>query len=315
MYGKQLRGAELWKWPHTPRFGSQAITAKACCVAHTLVRAPPVPRAFGRRGLSWCVDCELPRDWINISHLLRQSHPDTRRGPKGSGLRTEAQRHLHLFLHAEGCSQRELRQFWSLPSLWGWRPGQRSADLHQAAPVYPPQWPPGEPWASSLTESETMIECFSKELEASSTGPFFLPIWRALGCLFLIVLTRAEVHVASADSNPACFSYRITPSSASLTTHYWKSSPRTTWTLLQAWSLMSSCIFSLPFLKDLLHSVSTWVGEWAGRLAFTTSLSRRENLAPIGLLFWELTLTSEYITLGNIFLQHILTDALLQTRH
>ena len=48
-----------------------------------------------------------------------------------------------------------------------------------------------------------MIECFSEELEASFTGPVCLPIQRALSCLFLIVLTRAEVHMASADSNPA----------------------------------------------------------------------------------------------------------------
>lgn len=149
----------------TPQYGSQASpgciqesTAEACCVVHTLMlQCHPVPRTFGLIGLSWYVNCQLPHDWINVSRLLRQSHPDTRRGPKGSGLRTEAQGHLHLFLHAEGCSQRELRQFWSLPSLWGWCPGQCSTDLHQAAPLYPPQRPLGKPWASSLTESESLI--------------------------------------------------------------------------------------------------------------------------------------------------------------
>ena len=169
MYGKQLRGTEPWKWipaqsPHSAvwvsgqpwQYPGQHCQGLLCCSC-TRVTAPPVPRAFGLIGLSWYVNCQLPRDWINVSCLLRQSHPDTRRGPEGSGLRTEAQGHLHLFLHAKGCSQRELCQFWSLPSLWGWCPGQCSTDLHQAAPLYPPQRPPGKPWASSLTESEPLI--------------------------------------------------------------------------------------------------------------------------------------------------------------
>lgn len=68
--------------------------------------------------------------------FCRQSHPDTRRGAKGSGLCFEAQGYLHLLLHAEGCPQWELCQLWGLPSLWRWCLGKCPTDLHQTTPLY-----------------------------------------------------------------------------------------------------------------------------------------------------------------------------------
>lgn len=72
------------------------------------------PALWGRTGLD--VVAEI------LSLLLcscRKSYPNAWGGPKGSSLCLEAQGDFHLLLYAEGCTERELRQLWGLPSLRG----------------------------------------------------------------------------------------------------------------------------------------------------------------------------------------------------
>ena len=139
--------------------------------------------------------------------------------------------------------------WWHMPLIQLWR-GRIKWAAASSWPVWSTKW---------VQANQGYIErsCL-KQTRNCNLIPFcynYLLVFPTEGTILLKTFSLcAKVRNNSADFLPSLLP-RITPNSANLTIHYWKSWPRTIWTLLQAWNLMSSCTSSLLFLKDLLHLV------------------------------------------------------------